>query len=187
MPATIPRVGSKLGGAAASGDTARFHLLLARPEHEGREDERDASGETPLTAAADNGHTHMVALLLSMGANASNQSLGTRWTPLHHAAVSGHAAVVDVLARRSIVLRDAQDHRGRTALFLAARWGHVAVVGVLLRAGAFTSVRETTTGETALEVAEKHRHVDVVEVLVEYADAADDTPADEDELPSIMG
>jgi hypothetical protein len=35
----------------------------------------------------------------------------------------------------------------------------------------------------------KHRHVDVVEVLVEYADAgdADDTPADEEELPSIMG
>jgi ankyrin repeat protein len=59
-------------------------------------DSRDPDGITPLSYAANNGHTQLAAILLAKGADPTAGSNNGR-KPLHRAALKGHAGVVRLL------------------------------------------------------------------------------------------
>jgi ankyrin repeat protein len=59
----------------------------------------EQTGFTPLRAAANCGHAHVVSLLLSYQADTECTMTDTGFTPLHYAAARGDEAVVRVLLK----------------------------------------------------------------------------------------
>ena len=109
-----------LHAAAGAGDLVSVNYLIAAHMADVN---ATVSGETPLHAAARNGHVSVVLTLLAEGANVNVKSGNVRtpgWTPLHYAAGNGHVSVVlTLLARRAEV--NAKDNAGLTPL----RWADV--------------------------------------------------------------
>jgi len=99
----------------------------------------DASGHTPLYAAAWNGHAEAVAALLQGKADPQRSANG--YTPLHAAAWQGHTEVVRRLALAGASL-NSQDADGSTPLHKAAWRGHLAVVQQLCELGADAALRD---------------------------------------------
>lgn len=93
---------------------------------------RARNGATALSAAAAQGHTSCVRLLLEAGAATPPSDLDR---PLHDASRDGHVDCVDLLLRAG-ASPHAQDKERRTPLFKAAAQGHLRVVALLLAAGA---------------------------------------------------
>ena len=91
-------------------------------------------GETPLHAAADNGHVSVVSTLLAEGANVNVKSGNVRtpgWTPLHYAVDNGHISVVLTLLAEGAEV-NATDNDGLTPLRWAAFRDHAGVVAALI-------------------------------------------------------
>ncbi|XP_014897790.1 cortactin-binding protein 2 isoform X1 [Poecilia latipinna] len=129
-----------------------------------------------LFAAAQNGQTECVKLLLSAGLPADILD-GNGFTPLHFAAAHGHASCVEVLlASRAAV--DPLAAQGQTPLFLACEAGSLNCAQALLTAGANRSLTNTD-GCTALHAAVRSGHVDVLRLLLHHSDPSDppDGPA----------
>ncbi|XP_078023750.1 cortactin-binding protein 2 [Epinephelus lanceolatus] len=116
-----------------------------------------------LFAAAQNGHTECVKLLLSSGSPA-DVSDENGFTPLHFAAAHGHSSCVEVLLSAGAAV-DSTAAGGQTSLFLACEAGQLNCVRVLLSAGADRS-RTTTDGFTALHAAVRSGHVDTLRLLL---------------------
>jgi ankyrin repeat protein len=120
-------------------------LSLTDPEAAAREladllergldpDGPDEDGVTPLYAAAVQGATALVRLLLAAGA-APDRPSGTEGLPLCAAAVWGHLGAVRALLAAG-ARPDAREEFDLTPLAWAVRGGHVEVVTALLDAGA---------------------------------------------------
>ncbi|XP_073327435.1 cortactin-binding protein 2 isoform X2 [Pagrus major] len=116
-----------------------------------------------LFAAAQNGHTECVKLLLSSGSPA-DVSHENGFTPLHFAAAHGHSSCVEVLLAAGAAV-DSSAAGGQTSLFLACEAGRLDCARVLLSAGADRS-RTTTDGCTALHAAVRSGHVDTLRHLL---------------------
>ncbi|XP_044048755.1 cortactin-binding protein 2 [Siniperca chuatsi] len=116
-----------------------------------------------LFAAAQNGHTECVKLLLSSGSPA-DVSDENGFTPLHFAAAHGHSSCVEVLLAAGAAVNSAAAG-GQTPLFLACKAGGLDCVPVLLSAGADRS-RTTTDGCTTLHAAVHSGHVDTLRLLL---------------------
>jgi len=115
----------------------------------------------PLTLAVLRGHTEVVNLLLSSGANANAQEAGGM-TGLMFAASWGHPEIVRALLAKGASV-NTQDREGRTALIFAvindrpAEDRRIAVVERLLTNGANVNSKDNS-GKTALMIArEKYR------------------------------
>ena len=78
----------------------------------------NGSGMTPLSAAAGEGHTDVVGLLLAKGANA-NATKSNGKTPLLVATDNQHVAVMELLLQHGASVGHADKH-GATSLMLAA-------------------------------------------------------------------
>lgn len=91
-----------------------------------------------LFAAAQNGHTDCVELLLSSGSPA-DVSDENGFTPLHFAAAHGHSSCVEVLLTAGAAV-DTVAVGGQTSLFLACEAGRLDCARVLLSAGADRSL-----------------------------------------------
>ena len=111
---------------------------------------------TPLTAAAYNGYTDIVKVLLENGASAdlSDSDVGaTKYsgddgnTPLTLAASQGHAEIVSILLQHNVDVNK-QNGRGveKTALILAAEQGSLEIVTALIDNGALG--KKHSTGKT---------------------------------------
>jgi hypothetical protein len=87
-----------------------------------------------LPAAAFQGHTEVVQLLLHSGA-AADDPTHEGFTALHYAASQGHSAVVALLLNSGAAV-DGGAHDGTTPLHDAALGGHGHVVAQLLARGA---------------------------------------------------
>ena len=116
---------------------------------------RDAStdidgGRTALHHALMHGRGSHVALLCSLGADASIAN-GRGYTPLHHAAERAEASVVAALLRCGASL-EARGKNGYSALHLAAFNGREAMGAALLEAGADPHA-QGTEGFTPLHAA----------------------------------
>ena len=120
--------------------------------------------ETPLQAAAANGHLDFVALLISRGTQINAFSeLGL--APLHLAAFKGHYGVCRLLLG-SGADKDARTREGgETPLHLAVGEQFNDVVRVLLAAGADKTL-VTVTGETALHIAAEVGDLEICMLLL---------------------
>ncbi|XP_026167012.1 cortactin-binding protein 2 [Mastacembelus armatus] len=137
----------------------------------------DHNQTSALFAAAQNGHTECVKLLLSSGspADASDEN---GFTPLHVAAAHGHSGCVEALLAAGAAVDVAAE--GQTSLFLACEAGSLDCVRVLLSAGADRS-HTTTDGCTALHATVRSGHVHILRLLLCYRSQGDpnvtpDTP-----------
>ncbi|CAM9872799.1 unnamed protein product [Ectocarpus fasciculatus] len=121
-------------------------------------------GWTPLMAAAYQGHSQVVGILLNKGADFS---IVDKWgdTALITSALYGHVAVTRMLVNAGADLETAGLRGGWTPLMAAAYKGHSQVVGILLNKGADFSVVDKW-GDTALITSARWGHVAVTRMLV---------------------
>nr|XP_054591041.1 cortactin-binding protein 2 [Nothobranchius furzeri] len=116
-----------------------------------------------LFAAAQNGQTECLKLLLSSGLPA-DVSEENGFTPLHVAAAHGHSSCVEVLLAAGAAV-DSVAVGGQTSLFLACEAGSLDSSRALLNAGANRSLA-TADGCTALHAAVRSGHVDTLHLLL---------------------
>ncbi|XP_031330499.1 ankyrin repeat domain-containing protein 50 isoform X1 [Photinus pyralis] len=127
---------------------------------------RDLEGRTPLHVSAWQGHTEMVALLLTCGhAQVDAVDLENR-TALHSASWQGHHEIVKLLLENGAI-PDHTCNQGATALGIAAQEGHELCVVALLEHGADPN-HSDACGRNALRVAAKSGHRGVVRLLEEH-------------------
>ena len=93
------------------------------------------NGDTVLANAAFHGHTDVVAMLISRGANVNAVNRFDGDSALMWASVNGHFTVCDLLLRAGANV-NIENKKGVRALFRAAYKGYPEIVKLLLVAGA---------------------------------------------------
>ncbi len=148
--------------AAQYGRTALAQLLLYNHQaHIGQMDNID--GDTALILAIFYGHTDVIKLLLTHGANA-NYIAHNENTPLIVALWRGNTEIIQLLLNYGAQAHYKRESDGWTALHEAAAAGNTEVIKLLLDNGAF--IDETTNiGDTALIEAAYNGHAQAVELL----------------------
>lgn len=126
-------------------------------------DEQHENGFTPLMVAAQQGHHHVVKILLQHGAGLGIVS-NDKATALTLSAQFGRFVVAKLLADAGAELEYSNKH-GCTALHLAAGGGYFGVVKVLIGAGANIEA-SNNYGSTVLHLAAQSGDRAVVEELV---------------------
>lgn len=92
-------------------------------------DAKDKNGSTPLHASSVGGHTHVINLLLSHGADVNSvRDASNLFTALHFAAQAGQFLAVELLLAHGANI-EAKDDQGWTALQIASYFGHLKVRG----------------------------------------------------------
>jgi hypothetical protein len=144
--------------AARTGEIDTIKVLLNR----GLNINVSLNGDrTALMFAAEMGHTVVVDLLLSRGADIrDNKSV----TLLTIAARGGHTATIEALLNHGADV-NAKTLYGETALMMAAFEGQVDTVRLLLTRGADTNAK-TSYGETALKSATRNGYAEIVRLLM---------------------
>ncbi len=127
---------------------------------------RGDNGYTALIQSARDGRSHLVRLLLSLGANVNAVATETEETALILAAQKNRKKIVDQLLAAEANLDATRKNDGMNALMLAARGGHQLVTLALVKAGAEVN-HQLENGATALMLAAQHGHLDVIYVLLE--------------------
>jgi ankyrin repeat protein len=130
--------------------------------------EKDSTGRSLLSYAADNGHNTVVTFLLEREASVCLGDSRKR-TPLHWAASSGHDDVVNVLLNNNAPINE-EDSSRRTPLHYAAGNGHEKVVETLLSNGAAWRAKDSNQ-RLALSQAAQSGHTSVVAQLLDCAKA----------------
>nr|XP_046249430.1 cortactin-binding protein 2 isoform X3 [Scatophagus argus]XP_046249431.1 cortactin-binding protein 2 isoform X3 [Scatophagus argus] len=154
-----------IANATCTTNTTSTTAMENKPNHLDRERQiyHNHNQTSALFAAAQNGHTECVKLLLSSGSSA-DVSHENGFTPLHSAAAHGHSSCVEVLLAAGAAV-DSAAAGGQTPLFLACEAGRLDCVRVLLNAGADRSWT-TTDGCTALHAAVRSGHVDTLRLVL---------------------
>ena len=149
---TNPSFVSGLVFAAKTGqvDIVRFLIGQGAPINYGSE---------ALHVAAAHGHTEIVNLLLTFGADV-HQADVWEWSPLLYAAEKGHLDVCRLLIQHGAHVDDVNG-QGFTSLWLAIHNNHIDVVNLLLQHGASLDLANHD-GNTALSLAAKQGHIDIV-------------------------
>ncbi|KAI1859367.1 hypothetical protein JX265_010370 [Neoarthrinium moseri] len=132
-------------------------------------DARDSNGRTPLSWAAENGHTKVVKLLLEtkeVEVNSKDTEYGR--TPLSWAAKNGHYEVVELLLETEQVEVDSKDNYGQTPLSWATENGHYEMVKLLLETKEVeVNSKDTEYGQTPLSWVAGNGYIKVVKLLLE--------------------
>lgn len=118
-----------------------------------------------LFAAAQNGHTDCVKLLLSSSA-AADVSDENGFTALHFAAAHGHPSCVEALLSSAAPV-NALSSEGHSPLFVACEFGQLHCARILLDAGADRSL-STTDGCSPLHAAVRSGNLDLLRLLLYY-------------------
>lgn len=124
-----------------------YWLLL---EHRADPNACNSEGRTPLHAAADEGDSSVLSVLLDRGAYVDKQDK-TGKTALHLAALRGESSVARSLIDRNANINQA-NKGGKTALHLSSYEGNAPFVRLLLKHGADPNIRDAS-GKTALHWA----------------------------------
>lgn len=129
------------------------------------------SGQTPIAAAAQQGHAGVVRLLLEKGADV-NSRVDAGFTPLIEAANLGHLEVTKVLLDRGADV-NTKDGWGGTALITAARQDHPEIVKLLLERGADINAKDRKAW-TALDWGVWNSYPEIVTLLLESGAGVDE-------------
>ncbi|KAI0817242.1 hypothetical protein GGR55DRAFT_684943 [Xylaria sp. FL0064] len=128
-----------------------LHEKIADLESRDREQDR-----TPLSWAAEKGHSEVVKLLLEHDADFDDRRSGQ--LPLSLAAENGHAEIVKLLLERGAD-PESRDGSKRTPLSWAASEGHKEIVQLLLARGTNVEVRDSFGFEESCSNLEGHERV----------------------------
>ena len=142
--------------AARAGYRATADVLLAA---KASVDAKNRYGDTPIMAAALNGHLEIVRKLRMHGAEIEPRG----WTPLIYAATGGHDDVVTYLLDQGADI-NAQSPNGTTALMMAVRESHPSTFDLLMRRGADIQHRNEN-GASALDWAKRGNEKAMAEKL----------------------
>jgi ankyrin repeat protein len=129
-------------------------------------DSGDSNGRTPLSWAAENGHSMVVELLLQNKGVIAGSGDSKGRTPLSWAAEGGQDKAVKLIVENGADV-SAATIDGWTALHYAAKNGHVAVVQMLFEKTDVDAM--TRDGTTALQAALLSGKLEVVKLLL-FAD-----------------
>lgn len=149
--------------AARSGDVAELKAHI----REGVDvNEADDYGSTMLHAAAEQGHTEVVRLLLSKGADVRPNERGS--TPLDRAASGGHADIVRLFFKQG-VLDESENKQPKiqSLLIKAASSGSCELVELLLDMGADAADEDPDRRTTPLYEAVHGGSPEVVRLLLD--------------------
>ncbi|XP_022989608.1 ankyrin repeat-containing protein At5g02620-like [Cucurbita maxima] len=162
---------SPLHLAARSGNLSRIKEILQncndRNESNGLMSKQNLEGETPLYAAAENGHDFVVAEMLKyLDLETAFMAARNGFDAFHVAAKHGHLKVLQELLEVFPNLAMTTDSVNSTALHTAAMQGHIDVVNLLLEADSELTKIARNNGKTVLHSAARMGHVEVVKLLV---------------------
>lgn len=113
-------------------------------------DPKDATGKTPLTWAAINGHFAIIELLLNSGRVNINSRDRNGRTPLSWAAESGFEASVKAILEIGQVDINSRNKDGRTPLSFAVQFGNKMAIQMLLNTGQIDINSRDESGWTPL-------------------------------------
>jgi ankyrin repeat protein len=160
-----PRAAVKEEGKGFCGShwTGRFGLLSLLEQWIDKKyetDQRDLSGRTPLSWAAENGQVATTKLLLDKGKVDVDSKDNDGRTPLWWAIRNGKEVITKLLLGTGKVDVDSKDNDGRTPLSWAAANGQEAILKLLLDTGKVDVDSKDNDGWTPLSwAAEKGREV----------------------------
>ena len=158
--------GHPLFVASYDGNLPIMQALIKKKADVNMADEEE--GFTPLIAAAEQGHTKAVRMLLDAKAN-PNKTDKQGWTPLLMTICNGHIDIVKMLldAKANI---NASNVEGRTPLINAADNGYIDIVRLLLEnnANVNATCKCGKKPQTALSLAQEHGYTDIVNLLKQY-------------------
>ncbi|KAK2611965.1 hypothetical protein QQS21_002071 [Conoideocrella luteorostrata] len=166
-------VAKQLLGTGHSRITVRPKTFMELVNKSSGINHKDATGRTPLSWAAGNGHEATVRLLLEKGASMSIKDKINGQTPLSLAAKNGHEAIVRLLHEKGASIDVKDKHDGQTPLLWAAENGHEATVRLLLEKGASINVKDKSYRRTPLSWAAKNGHEAIVRLLLEKGASID--------------
>jgi ankyrin repeat protein len=129
-------------------------------------DLKDGKGRTPLSLAAEEGHTTIVEVLLATGQVDINSNNKFSQTPLSQATALGHEAVVKLLLATGQADINTKEVYGHTPLSLAVENGYEAVIKLLLATGQADINSNDAFGYTPLLRAASKGHEAVVKLLL---------------------
>ncbi|EDN96577.1 hypothetical protein SS1G_01503 [Sclerotinia sclerotiorum 1980 UF-70] len=130
-------------------------------------DRKGALARTPLSYAAENGHTMVVKLLLDTDKVDINSGIHERRpTPLSYAIIERHEAVVKLLLDTGKVEIDQYNSvDGQTPLSYAAKHGYESIVKLLLDTGKLTVDCHDILDKTPFSYAAENGHESIVRLL----------------------
>ncbi|XP_051118076.1 ankyrin repeat-containing protein At5g02620-like [Andrographis paniculata] len=162
---------SPLHLAARSGNLGKVKEIIQKSAGAGAKDllsKQNGEGETPLYAAAENGHTLVVGELLKHSdVETSSIPANNGFDPFHVAAKQGHLEVLKELLRFFPSLVMTTDSTNSTALHTAAAQGHVDIVNLLLDIDSNLAKIARNNGKTVLHTASRMGHLQVAKALLE--------------------
>ncbi len=160
-PAGAQSLRDQLFEAIKSGDYAETARLVKAGVHYTA---RNAEGEPPLIAAAENARPDLVKLLLENGADPAARSSNGE-SALHAAALHADAGIALLLLQSGAQV-DPLNREGESPLFWAALSGSIEVVKLLAERGA-QLVRVDAKGNSTLHAAAADGHLTVIAYLLE--------------------
>jgi ankyrin repeat protein len=138
------------------------HFIAKHPEHVNA---RGGVEETPMHAAALEGHSDILLLLIEHGADVNGRSRYLE-TPLHQASAEARLEAGQLLLNRGADI-EAQNNFNNTALNRAAARGHAEFARMLLDRGAMIDARGQF-GMTSLHLAVQSGRTEFVRLLLEH-------------------
>ncbi len=124
----------------------------------------DEGGYTLIHWASQEGHSDIIKILHSFGADLNGLFLGSI-TPLINASGDGDEVVATLIKLGADI--NSNTEFGGTALHNACSWGHESIARMLLDAGADVNATNDES-ETALFGAVEHGHKEIIVLLLAY-------------------
>ncbi len=138
---------------------------------EGKLNELDENGETPLIDAVRSHKDLLVTKLLTAGADVNVHSTGTGETALTAACAMGHVGHVKQLLAAHADVNTTETQSGMTPLMLATRAGNLEIVKLLLDAGVDVNAPHMMYGQdigyNALKYALEGNQAEIAQLLRE--------------------
>jgi len=142
----------------------RITLGVTRLEYEGRHEERDEFGLTPLHRAAREWSSSEIEELLAMGADPNARTMRGS-TAAHIVILAGGPSKLDLLVKHGADI-DARDNEGRTPLMSGCRKDSEYVVRYILKLGADTKLSDKK-GFTALHHVAERGEISMIPALMD--------------------